>query len=122
MSNYSRPISPRQIDFGRFKTTLRPLGSKSCDTLEYSVVVSRDFHRFPVPVMNVVATAAGDDPCSAVYMSRLAAKIIICPVGSIERGFHAEQEPLAVLPYACSTEALGQTVWESLLQFRTTPA
>jgi hypothetical protein len=83
--------------------------------------VSRDFHRFPVPALNGVAKAVGDDPCTAVYMSRLPAKIIICPEGSIERGFHTEQEPLAVLPYACSTEALGQTVWESLLQFKATP-
>jgi hypothetical protein len=89
--------------------------------LSYSVVVSRDFEKFPVPALNVVATGVGDDPCSAVYMSKTEAKIIICPVGSIERGFHAEQEPRAVLPYGGPTEVLGKTVWESLLQFKRTP-
>ena len=103
------------------KPTLRPLAAEYYTPLAYSVVVNRDFDSFPVPALNDVAQAVGGDPCAAVYMSRLPAKIIICPVGSVERGFHVEQEPLAVLPYACSTDALGQTVWESLLQFKATP-
>jgi hypothetical protein len=54
-------------------------------------------------------------------MSERRAKIIISPVDCIEKGFHTEQEPNAVLPYDCSRETIGQAVWESLLLFRHTP-
>jgi hypothetical protein len=93
-----------------------PLG-RGCRVL----IVSRDFGKFPVPSLNTVAAQVGDDPRSVVYMSQRQAKLIICPVSSIERGFDTEQEPLAVLPYSCPPETLGQGVWESLLLFRKTP-
>jgi hypothetical protein len=83
--------------------------------------VSRDYQRFPVPALSAIATKVGDDPSAAVYISERRAKIIISPVDCIEKGFHTEQEPNAVLSYDCSTEMIGQAVWESLLLFRHTP-
>jgi hypothetical protein len=83
--------------------------------------VSRDFDRFPVPSLGLIARDAGDDPHSTVYVSRAAGKIIVCPTASIEKGFYNEQEPLSLLPWDSPAEVLGQNVWESLLLFRKTP-
>ena len=83
--------------------------------------MSRDFDRFPVPPLISTARKAGDDPRSTVYISRAPGKIIVCPTTSIEKGFYEEQESLVLVPWDTPSEALGQSVWESLLLFRSTP-
>jgi hypothetical protein len=71
--------------------------------------------------MKAVADKVGDDPAAALYASERKAQILVSPMGSVERGFHIEREPSAILSSDCSTEMLGQAVWESLLQFRRVP-
>lgn len=85
------------------------------------LTVGRDFNKFPVPSLTAVATEAGVDPQSTVYMSRRLTNLTICPAGVVEKGLCAEQEPIAVLPYDCPMELFGQRIWESLLAFRRTP-
>lgn len=76
------------------------------------LTVSRDFDKFSVPPLDAIAAQVGDDPTSVLYLSEQNAKLIICPVGSIERGFHFEQEPHAILSHDCPKEMLGQATWE----------
>jgi len=49
------------------------------------------------PSLDAIAVQAGDDPTSVLYMSERDGTRIVCPVASIERGFHVEQEPHAIL-------------------------
>jgi hypothetical protein len=83
--------------------------------------VSRDFSRFPVPDLNRVAQLVGCNPRVTVFVPAGSGELIVCPTAEASGGLYLDQSPSALLPHDIQAEALGQNVWEALLQFRSLP-
>ncbi len=83
--------------------------------------MARDFSRFPVPALAAVTSNAGEDPFATVYASSASRRIIVCPNLSVEKGLYIEQEAPISLAFDSSFDNLGQSVWDALLLFSSSP-
>jgi hypothetical protein len=82
--------------------------------------MSRDSERFPQTALKATAEAAGDVPFATVYVPRSSGNIVVCSYAIIEVGYRERDNPFSI-PWDSSSDTLGQTAWEALLQFGRPP-
>jgi hypothetical protein len=83
--------------------------------------VSRDIGRFPVSALTALAAHSDSNPRVSVYVPSTAGKVIVCPTAFVNGGIYIEQPPVTLLPWDAPQKALGRSVWEALLRFRSIP-